>query len=168
MKGLVTGINGQLGYSAIKECAESINTYAVIHCTEDTYINLAEENEDLCRKVKAISVRGIAMYAKKLDIINDQTGLPTYTNDLDKASVDIIESDKYSIYNVTNESFCSWYEFAKKNFNISKINIDDVAICASEYTQKTNGLMNSKMIKEDLSNNRLKRLRNWKYSAREC
>ena len=48
----------------------------------------------------------------KLTVVNDQIGSPTYTVDLSKLLVEMINTDKYGIYNVNNEEYCSWSEFA--------------------------------------------------------
>ena len=70
---------------------------------------------------------------KELKVVNDQIGSPTYAKDLAKAIKDIIEkkSNKYGIYHVTNKGEVSWYEFAKKIFEIKNIEIK-VNPCTSE------------------------------------
>jgi dTDP-4-dehydrorhamnose reductase len=69
----------------------------------------------------------------ELKVVNDQIGSPTYAKDLAKAIKEIIEkkSDKYGIYHVTNKGEVSWYEFAKKIFEIKNIEIK-VNPCTSE------------------------------------
>jgi dTDP-4-dehydrorhamnose reductase len=69
----------------------------------------------------------------ELKVVNDQIGSPTYAKDLAKAIKEIIEkkSDKYGIYHVTNKGEVSWYEFAKKIFEIKNIEIK-VNSCTSE------------------------------------
>ena len=53
----------------------------------------------------------------ELPVVNDQIGTPTYTYDLSKLLVDMIETEKYGYYHATNEGgFISWYEFAKEIF----------------------------------------------------
>ena len=50
-------------------------------------------------------------------VVNDQIGTPTYTFDLARLLVDMIETDKYGYYHVTNEGgFISWYDFTKEIF----------------------------------------------------
>lgn len=274
MKVLVTGITGQLGYDVvkslkdrgheavgidkekmdltdsceIKKCIENVNPEAIIHCAAYTAVDVAEDNEDLCRQVNALAVKDMANCAKKLDIpmiyistdyvfdgtkdgeyseddtpnpiniygktkyegeeyvreilekyyivriswvfgengnnfidtmlrlskdrdslriINDQVGSPTYTKDLAPLLVDMIETNEYGVYHVTNEEFCSWYEFAKEIFNVAKVNIDVTPISTSEYPTKANRPMNSKMSKDKLINNGFKQLRSWKEAVGE-
>ena len=49
----------------------------------------------------------------ELKVVNDQIGSPTYTVDLAKLLVQMAETHAYGTYNVNNEGYCSWAEFAK-------------------------------------------------------
>lgn len=52
-----------------------------------------------------------------IDVVNDQIGTPTYTFDLARLLVDMIETDKYGYYHATNEGgYISWYDFTKEIF----------------------------------------------------
>ncbi len=53
-----------------------------------------------------------------IDVVNDQFGCPTYTKDLALKIKEIIEKP-FGIYHVTNDASCSWYDFAKKIFELS-------------------------------------------------
>lgn len=97
-----------------------------------------------------------------LNVINDQIGSPTYTKDLAKLLVDMIETDKYGIYHATNDGYCTWYDFAKAIFNVSDINIEVNPIVTSEYPTKAKRPMNSKMNKDKLNINGFIKLRAWK------
>ena len=76
-----------------------------------------------------------------LSVVNDQIGTPTNAVDLAKALLKIIKSchaefisaSHYGVYNFSNEGQCSWYDFAKKIFEISKININLKPIPTSSY-----------------------------------
>ncbi|MBQ3475033.1 MAG: dTDP-4-dehydrorhamnose reductase [Bacilli bacterium] len=48
----------------------------------------------------------------QLTVVADQFGSPTYTVDLAKTLVDMAETDKYGLYHVNNEGYCSWHQFA--------------------------------------------------------
>jgi dTDP-4-dehydrorhamnose reductase len=64
-----------------------------------------------------------------LNVVADQIGTPTYAVDLAEALVTIIRYDfqndikPYGIYNFSNEGVCSWYDFAKKIFEVNQIDI---------------------------------------------
>ena len=52
-----------------------------------------------------------------LRVVNDQIGTPTYTYDLARLLVDMIETDKYGYYHATNEGgYISWYDFTVEIF----------------------------------------------------
>lgn len=54
---------------------------------------------------------------EKLTVVNDQIGTPTYTFDLARLLVDMIETEKYGYYHATNEGgYISWYDFAVEIF----------------------------------------------------
>lgn len=53
----------------------------------------------------------------QLKVVNDQIGTPTYTYDLARLLVDMIQTDKYGYYHATNEGgYISWYDFTKEIF----------------------------------------------------
>ncbi|MDY0210643.1 MAG: dTDP-4-dehydrorhamnose reductase [Acholeplasma sp.] len=99
---------------------------------------------------------------KFLNIVNDQFGSPTYTYDLSRLLVDLIESDKYGIYHGTNEGTCTWYEFAKEIFALSNIKIPIYPIVSSDYPTKAKRPKNSILDKISLDENGFKRLPDWK------
>ncbi|MEO8254812.1 MAG: dTDP-4-dehydrorhamnose reductase [Flavobacterium sp.] len=63
-----------------------------------------------------------------LNVVNDQTGTPTNAIDLAKVLIKIIltkeSANNFGIYNYSNEGECSWYDFAKKIFEIHTIKIN--------------------------------------------
>lgn len=53
----------------------------------------------------------------RIRVVNDQIGTPTYTYDLARLLVDMIETEKYGYYHATNEGgYISWYDFTKEIF----------------------------------------------------
>ncbi|MGK4566550.1 dTDP-4-dehydrorhamnose reductase [Flavobacterium sp. 3HN19-14] len=72
---------------------------------------------------------------ESLSVVNDQIGTPTNAVDLAEALLAIIASGKrdFGIYNFSNEGQCSWYDFAKKIFEINKIEIDLQPIPTTAY-----------------------------------
>lgn len=53
----------------------------------------------------------------RLTVVKDQIGTPTYTYDLARLLVDMIETEKYGYYHATNEGgYISWYDFAVEIF----------------------------------------------------
>jgi dTDP-4-dehydrorhamnose reductase len=50
----------------------------------------------------------------ELSVVNDQVGSPTYTRDLAGAIRDLVHKDARGIVHITNEGFCSWFDFARE------------------------------------------------------
>ena len=96
-----------------------------------------------------------------LTVVNDQFGSPTYTYDLAKLLVDMIETDKYGIYHATNEGICNWYEFACEIFKQAGMNVKVSPVSASEYPAKAKRPSNSRMSKEKLTENGFEKLPSW-------
>ena len=74
---------------------------------------------------------------KKFDtlrVVNDQIGTPTYTFDLARLLVDMVESDKYGYYHATNEGgYISWYDFACEIFKQASYDTKVVPVTTAEY-----------------------------------
>jgi dTDP-4-dehydrorhamnose reductase len=69
----------------------------------------------------------------EITVVDDQVGSPTYSFDLAVAITNLLFSDKYGIYHVTNEGECSWYEFAKLIFELSNIDVKVVPVTTEEF-----------------------------------
>lgn len=65
----------------------------------------------------------LAQERDELKVVDDQVGSPTYTVDLARCILDLIQTEKYSIYHVSNSGHCSWYEFAKAIFEEAGIEV---------------------------------------------
>ena len=96
-----------------------------------------------------------------LTVVNDQFGSPTYTYDLAKLLVDMVETDKYGIYHATNEGICTWYEFACEIFKQAGVNVKVSPVSASEYPAKAKRPSNSRMSKEKLIEQGFEKLPTW-------
>lgn len=97
----------------------------------------------------------------KLTVVNDQFGSPTYTYDLARLLVDMIQTDKYGIYHATNEGICTWYEFACEIFRQAGVKIEVTPVPASEYPAKAKRPENSRLDKSKLTENGFERLPSW-------
>ncbi|MDU3514010.1 MAG: dTDP-4-dehydrorhamnose reductase [Veillonella sp.] len=80
-----------------------------------------------------------------LRVVEDQIGSPTYTEDLSKLLVSMIQTDKYGIYQAHNEGVCSWAEFARTIFKLANMNVTVESIPSSEYPTKAIRPLNSRM-----------------------
>lgn len=69
----------------------------------------------------------------ELGVVSDQIGSPTYTVDLAKFLIELIQTEKYGIYHCTNSGLCSWYEFAQAIFEESNIEIKVNPLTTDQY-----------------------------------
>ena len=72
----------------------------------------------------------------ELNVVFDQTGTPTYAQDLADALFDIIENRRFEgnegIYHYSNEGVCSWYDFTKMIAEMAGNNACDIRPCHSD------------------------------------
>lgn len=97
----------------------------------------------------------------KLTVVADQIGSPTYTYDLARLLVDMIETEKYGRYHATNEGLCSWYEFACEIFKQAGMNVTVEPVSSDQFPVKAKRPMNSRMSKDKLDENGFVRLPSW-------
>lgn len=97
-----------------------------------------------------------------LTVVNDQIGTPTYTYDLAKLLVDMLEKEEYGKYHVTNEGgYISWYDFAKEIFRQAGMDVNVIPVSAEEYKAKAKRPSNSRMEKKKLDEHGFDRLPAW-------
>ena len=99
-----------------------------------------------------------------LRVVNDQVGTPTYTFDLARLLVNMLETEKYGYYHATNEGgYISWYDFACEIFKQAGYNTKVVPVTTAEYgLSKANRPFNSRLDKSKLVLSGFKPLPNWK------
>lgn len=83
-------------------------------------------------------------------VVSDQIGTPTYTFDLAKLVIDMIQTDKYGVYHVTNDGLCSWYEFACEIFRQAGMDVKVTPLTSAEFPAKAARPFNSRMSKDKL------------------
>lgn len=98
-----------------------------------------------------------------LKVVNDQIGTPTYTYDLARLLVDMIETDKYGYYHATNEGgYISWYDFACEIFKQAGYTNTVIPVTTEEYgLSKAARPFNSRLDKSKLVENGFKPLPTW-------
>ncbi len=96
-----------------------------------------------------------------INVVNDQIGSPTYTYDLARLLVDMVESDKYGRYHATNEGLCTWYEFACEIFRQAGIKVNVHPVTSEEFPAKAKRPHNSRMDKTKLDQNGFEHLPKW-------
>ena len=99
-----------------------------------------------------------------LKVVCDQIGTPTYTYDLARLVVDMILTDRYGIYHVTNEGeYISWYEFAKAIFEEAGIDtVKVIPVTSEEYGAAAVRPYNSRMDRSKIRENGFEPLPDWR------
>lgn len=96
-------------------------------------------------------------------VVNDQIGTPTYTADLSRLLVDMIETDKYGYYHATNEGgYISWYDFCVEFYKQSGLTTTVIPVTTTEYgLSKAERPQNSRLNKSKLVAAGFKPLPTW-------
>ncbi len=102
----------------------------------------------------------------KLSVVADQIGSPTYTFDLARLLVDMIETEKYGRYHATNEGLCSWYDFACEIFKQAGMNVTVEPVTSDQFPVKAKRPMNSRISKDKLIENGFQPLPSWQDALR--
>ena len=97
-----------------------------------------------------------------VSVVNDQVGNPTYTYDLAKLVVDMIQTDKYGKYHATNSGdFISWYDFACEIFKQAGMDVKVTSVDSNQFPAKAKRPKNSRMNQTELDKNGFNRLPAW-------
>lgn len=111
-------------------------------------------------------IKTMLKIGKKFDtikVVNDQIGTPTYTYDLARLLVDMIETEKYGYYHATNEGgYISWYDFACEIFRLAGYDTKVIPVTTEEYgISKASRPFNSRLDKGKLTENGFTPLPTW-------
>ena len=98
-----------------------------------------------------------------LKVVNDQIGTPTYTLDLARLLVDMVETEKYGYYHATNEGgYISWYDFACEIFKQAGYSTKVLPVTTEEYgISKAARPFNSRLDKSKLTEQGFELLPTW-------
>lgn len=99
-----------------------------------------------------------------LRVVNDQIGTTTYTADLARLLVDMLETEKYGTYHATNEGrYISWYDFAREIFRQAGYSTKVIPVTTEEYgLSKARRPFNSRLDKSKLGEKGFVALPDWK------
>ena len=100
-------------------------------------------------------------------VVNDQIGTPTYTLDLSRLLVDMLETEKYGYYHATNEGgYISWYDFTKEIYRIAGYTTKVIPVTTEEYgLSKAARPANSRLDRSKLVKNGFVPLPSWQSAA---
>ena len=78
----------------------------------------------------------LAEERQELKVVNDQVFSPTYTRDLAGKIAQLITTEYYGIFHITNRGVCSWYEFTVEILRLAGIKTPIIPITSDQYPQK--------------------------------
>ncbi|HDR8158386.1 TPA: dTDP-4-dehydrorhamnose reductase [Bacillus cereus] len=104
---------------------------------------------------------------KELGIVHDQVGSPTYTTDLARFIISLVQTDKYGVYHGSNSGVCSWYEFAKEIFKQSNIEIVVNPLKTEDFPRPAARPKYSVLDKGMIEENGFESLQNWKEALKD-
>jgi dTDP-4-dehydrorhamnose reductase len=111
----------------------------------------------------------LASKKDQLNVVNDQIGSPTHAIDLAAMILKILhsKSSNYGIYHFSNEGSASWYDFAKKIFELNSITINLKAIPTSDYPTLAKrpkySVLDTSKIKKEFNST----IKNWEKALQE-
>lgn len=110
----------------------------------------------------------VARSHSSVRVVNDQIGTPTYTYDLSRLLVDMIETDRYGYYHATNEGgYISWYDFVCEIYKQAGLDTCVIPVTTKEYgLSKAMRPFNSRLDKSKLVMKGFKPLPDWKDALR--
>ena len=122
-----------------------INTYGASKMAGERYLRSLSDNYLLIRTAWLYGVNGKNFVktilekvktTKKLTVVDDQTGSPTYTKDLAAAVDLLIKQNAKGIFHITNRGSCSWFQFAVKILQEAGIHDIDITPIKSDQLQR--------------------------------
>ncbi len=165
----VFGGDGKIPYE-INDEKNPVNMYGQSKLLGEDAVNALVDKHFIVRTSWVFGINGhnfiktmlrLAETHKKVRVVNDQIGSPTYTVDLAKLLADMTESEKFGTYHATNEGFCSWDEFTREIFKQAGLEVEVEGIPTSKYPTPARRPFNSRLSKKSLDEAGFDRLPTW-------
>lgn len=115
------------------------------------------------------TILDITKNRSSINVVSDQIGCVTYTNDLAKLILDMVETDKYGIYHATNSGgFISWYDFTKEIFmQVGCRGTEIIPVSSSKFITKAKRPLNSRLNINKITDSGFGKPHYWKYALNE-
>jgi len=82
------------------------------------------------------TILNLAYHNEQLQVVNDQIISPTYTKDLAQKIAQLMKTEYYGIFHITNKGACSWYDFAEEILRQTGQAKEIVSLTSEQYPQK--------------------------------
>lgn len=173
----VFGGEGERSWQPDDKCFAPLNVYGRTKLDGEMAVSRILEKYFIVRIAWVFGVNGsnfiktMLRVGKNHDtvrVVNDQVGTPTYTFDLARLLVDMIETDKYGYYHATNEGgYISWYDFTCEIYKQAGYSTAVIPVTTEEYgLSKAKRPFNSRLDKSKLKECGFEPLPDWKDALR--
>ena len=165
----VFGGDGKIPYEVNDE-KKPVNVYGRSKLLGEDAVSMILEKYFIVRTSWVFGINGhnfiktmlrLAETHKKIRVVDDQIGSPTYTVDLAKLLADMAATEKFGIYHATNEGFCSWADFTREIFEQAGLDVEVEGIPTVEYPTPARRPFNSRLSKKSLDEAGFNRLPTW-------
>lgn len=109
----------------------------------------------------------LALRNQPLTVVDDQLGSPTYAHDLAKIILQLIQTNKFGVYHVSNAGECSWFDFAEAIFKEANLDVTLTPCKSKDYIQQAQRPAYSVLDNMALRINGFQELRHWKEALKE-
>lgn len=104
---------------------------------------------------------------EEIKVIDDVFMSPTYTKDAAAMIKTVLDNDlSFGVYHITNDGYCSWYEFTREIFNLTKLKPEIKAIKSRDTQTKAKRPKFSALENRNLGNSGLE-MKSWKIALKE-
>lgn len=104
---------------------------------------------------------------KQISVVNDQRGCPTWTYHLAQAVIDLIETERYGIYHITNSEPTTWFEFAREIFRLSGRDIEVLPVTSDQFPRPARRPQNSVLDPFPLTEVLVRGMPSWREALKE-
>jgi len=158
------------------DCPAPVSTYGISKLAGEYVIKYMLDKYYICRVCGLYGHAGslgkgynfvelmirLAKEGKDIKVVDDQVLTPTSTKDVTEKLYELIQTEKYGLYHMTNTGSCSWYEFACEIFRLSRLTPDISPTTSEAFAAKAKRPSYSVLDNKNLRSIGLKDMRRWK------
>lgn len=109
----------------------------------------------------------LAEKKEEIGVVHDQIGSPTYTPDLSKFLIQLVQTEKFGVYHASNTGTCSWYEFASEVFKQADKSLKINPLTTKEFPKPAKRPANSVLSQDKLEEQGFEKLQHWKEAVKD-
>ncbi len=109
----------------------------------------------------------LAKENKSIKVVNDQTLTPTSTAEVARKLYELIRTNNYGVFHMTNSGGCSWHEFAGEIFRLAGLSPDLTPVLSKEFGAKAKRPEFSVLDNYNLKKAGISDLKHWKVALKE-